>query len=436
MGQLVDDAIFTPDVKMTPWWWEWAPREDSSDPELPADAELAIVGSGFTALNAALTLAKAGRQVVVLEAGAPGFGASSRNGGQIGSGNQRFTVRYLIDKFGETHAKALLDEGISALRYVGDLIESEGIECHFQRVGRFRGAIRPGHYDPMARDHEDLARLTGVEFHMVPRDEQHTEIGTDFYHGGAVLPGDACVHPALYHQGLLERVKAAGVAVVPYTLVLGLERERQRVVVNTGRGELSAGDVIVATNGYTSEATADYHNRIQPIASAIIATEPLAPELMDRIMPKGRVIGETRRVFYYYRACPERRRVLFGGRVSSVGDRPDDFRHLYRGMLEIFPDLAGTKVTHCWTGYTGYTRDTLPHAGERNGVHYAMGYCGSGVARASYLGHKLGLRLLGEDEGKTAWDEHGFRPLLFPAATRALLPAAIAWMRLRDNLDI
>ena len=432
----MSDSVFAADVKMTPWWWEWAPREESSTPVLPADSELAIVGSGFTALNAALALARAGRQVVVLETGAPGFGASSRNGGQVGSGNQRFSVRRLVELFGETHAKALLDEGVAALKYVGDLIESEGIECHFQRVGRFRGANRRADYEPMARDHQDLNRLAGVEFHMVPRSEQFSELGTDFYHGGAVLPDDGCVHPGLYHQGLLDRVKSAGVGVVPYTKVLGLERERQRVVVKTERGELSAGDVIVATNGYTTEVTPEYHSRIQPVGSAIIATEPLAPELMERIMPKGRVIGETRRVFYYYRACPERRRVLFGGRVSSAANRPEDFRHLYRGMVDIFPELEGKKVTHCWTGYTGYTRDTLPHAGTQDGLHYAMGYCGSGVARASYLGRKLALKLLGDDEGKTAWDEHVFKPFLFPAATRALLPGAVAFMRLRDRLGI
>ena len=376
---------------------------------------------------------------MVLESGAPGFGASSRNGGQVGSGNQRFSVRYLVDRFGRKHAKELLDEGFAALKHVGDLIESEGIECHFQRVGRFRGANRPGHYDPMARDHEDLARITGVEFQMVPRGEQHAEIGTDFYHGGAVLPGDASLHPALYHQGLLEKVRKAGVEVVPFTKVEGLVR--QRVAVRTNRGELSAGDVIVATNGYTTDATPTYNTptyntRIQPIPSAIIATETLAPEVMARIMPKARVIGETRRVFYYYRACPEHRRVIFGGRVSSAGDRSSDFSHLYDGMIEIFPELAGTQITHCWTGFTGYTRDTLPHAGTRDGMHFAMGYCGSGVARASYLGRKLALKLLGDVEGHTAWDEHAFRPFLFPAATRTLLPAAIAWMRLRDTLNM
>jgi len=430
--------IFTDDVKLTPWWWEWAPRQQQSSPKMPTDVEVGIVGSGFTALSAALTLARSGKDVVIFDSDAPGFGASSRNGGQLGSGNQRFSVKHLVDTFGDQHARALLREGVDALEYVGQLIESEGIECHFKRVGRYRGASRPEHYEVMVKDHEDLARYAGVEFHAVPKSEQHQEIGTDYYHGGTVLPGDGSLHPALYHQGLLEKVLAEGVRIVPFTSVLGLSRERQRMVLTTSRGEVSAGDVILATNGYTGRATPDYQARVLPVPSAIIATEPLAPGLMEKLMPKNRVIGETRRVFYYYRACPEHRRILFGGRNAPALGEPklQDFVHLYAGMLKIFPELKGTRVTHCWTGYTGYTKDTFPHAGGAEGLYFAMGYCGSGVARATYLGHKLARRFIGQSDGVTAWDEHAFKKFAFPAATRTLLPAAIGWHRLLDAMDL
>ena len=434
----VHPDIFTDDVKLKPWWWEWAPRQEhETEQDLPRDVEIGIVGSGFTALSAALTLSRAGKDVVLFEAGPPGHGASSRNGGQVGSGNQRFSVRQLLDTFGEQHTRALLREGISALEYAGHLIESESIDCHFQRVGRYRGAVRPEHYEPMLRDHEDLARYADVEFHAVPKAEQHREIGTDFYHGGTVLPNDASLHPALYHQGLMDRVLAEGVKVVPFTPVIGLSRERQRMVLTTSRGEVSAGDVIVATNGYTGRATPEFHARVVPVPSAIIATEPLDSALMHKLLPTNRVIGETRRVFYYYRACPEHRRILFGGRNASAVGEPKlrDFAHLYAGMLKIFPELAGTRVTHCWTGFTGYTKDTFPHAGGDDRLFFAMGYCGSGVARATYLGHKLACRFTGEADGATAWDEHAFSRFAFPAATRALLPAAVGWHRLRDVVD-
>jgi glycine/D-amino acid oxidase-like deaminating enzyme len=430
--------IFTPGVKLTPWWWEWAPRQEQTAPSMPRDVEIGIVGSGFTALSAALTLARAGKDVALFETGAPGFGASSRNGGQVGSGNQRFSVKHLVDAFGDKQARALLREGVSALEYVGHLIESEGIDCHFKRVGRYRGANRPQHYEIMLADHEELARYAGIEFHAVPKSEQHLEIGTDYYHGGTVLPNDASLHPALYHEGLMEKVLAEGVRIIPFTPVLGLSRERQRMVLTTSRGEVSAGDVILATNGYTGTATPSYQARVVPVPSAIIATEPIDPVLMQKLMPRNRVIGETRRVFYYYRACPEHRRILFGGRNARVGGEAKlaDFVHLYEGMLRIFPELKSTRVTHCWTGYTGYTRDTFPHAGGADGLYFAMGYCGSGVARATYLGHKLACRFTGESGGSTAWDEQVFKKFTFPAATRALLPAAIGWHRLRDTLDL
>ena len=443
-------------MQFTPWWWEWAPRRECSEPgesgesgesgglgeagepRLPSEAEVAVIGSGFTALSAALTLAREGREVVVIEAGAPGFGASTRNGGQVGSGNQRFTVRALIARFGEAQARALLAEGVAALGYVGDLIETEQIDCHFQRVGRFRGANHPAHLAPLIRDMQDLSQAAGVEFHPVSRADQASEIGTDLYHGGVVLPNDASVHPGLYHQGLLERVEAAGVKVVAHTTMLSLHRERQRVAVRTTRGELSAGAAIVATNGYTGRATPEFEQRVLPIGSAIIATEVLPESVMARIMPRQRVIGETRRIFYYYRVSPDGKRILFGGRVGRIADPPrgENFIHLYRGLLEIFPELEGTRITHGWTGYTGYTQDTFPHAGERDGIHYALGYCGSGVARATHLGHKIALRVLGDPDGHTAWDAHAFEAFPFPRAARTFLPAAVAWYRLRDRLNL
>ena len=130
------------DTRFTPWWWEWAPRETRTKKNLPKRAEIAIVGSGFTGLVAALQLARAGRDVVVLEADTVGYGASSRNGGQVGSGNQRFTVARLIELYGKDQAQALLQEGISALSYIKAMIGGEDIQCHYREAGRFRGASR------------------------------------------------------------------------------------------------------------------------------------------------------------------------------------------------------------------------------------------------------------------------------------------------------
>ena len=226
-----------------------------------------------------------------MDAEAPGYGASSRNGGQCGSGNQKFTAAELIANHGEKKARELVAEGLAALRYLGDFIEGEGIECHFSRVGRFRGAAIPRHYENLARDMEDMRKLAGFESHMVTRAEQHAEVGSDFYHGGAVLPNDGSLHPALYHRGLLQRAEEAGVQVIGHTPVTEVTPEPGQVTVTTARGRLRAPCALITTNGYTGAAIPRFRRRIVPIGSAMIATEVLdaaTASAPDAEQPGGR----------------------------------------------------------------------------------------------------------------------------------------------------
>lgn len=428
---------FSHDVKFTPWWWEAAAPRAQTETAMPASADVVIVGAGYTGLSAALTLARAGREVVVIDAEAPGYGASTRNGGQCGTGNQKFTAAQLIANHGEHKARALITEGLAMLRYLGEFIEGEGIDCHFSRVGRFRGAVIPRHYEALARDMEDMRRLAGVESHMVPRSEQHAEVGSDFYHGGAVLPNDGSLHPALYHRGLLEKAEAAGAKVIGHNPVGAISEISGRVSVNTGRGRLQARCVLVATNGYTGAQLPMFNRRVVPIGSAIIATEPLAPEQVRRLMPKNRVVGSSSRIYHYMRLCTEGRRFLWGGRIKG-GSLPEDaegFVHLYDDMLRVFPELGGTRITHAWSGYVAYTQDVFPHLGNRDRIYFAMGYCGTGVVRSTYFGHKVALKILGDKEGHTAFDDLKFRHYPVHFLARRLVPVVTEWYRLRDWLD-
>ena len=137
------------------------------------------------------------------------------------------------------------------------------------------------------------------------------------------------------------------------------------------------------------------------------------------------------------RLCPEGRRFLWGGRIKGwrLPTDPAGYAHLYRDMVRVFPDLAGTRITHCWSGYVAYTHDVYPHLGVHDAIHYAMGYCGSGVVRATWFGHKIALQMLGDPEGRTPFDDLAFRPFPVPFAARRAVPVVTGWYRLRDWLE-
>jgi glycine/D-amino acid oxidase-like deaminating enzyme len=385
---------------------------------------------------AALTLAREGRNVVVFDAEDAGYGCSSRNGGQCGAGLKP-GFDGLTARFGKTRAIALYREALASLEYLSEFVRDEGIECHFSRPGRFVGAHTPGHYETLSRDYETLRRELGVDCHAVPRTEQHSEIGSDIYYGGGVMVGHAALHPALYHRGLLDRTLAAGAVVAPHTPVTRIERSGAGFAVTHGRGTLAAGDVIVATNGYSNanRALPGVRRRVIPIGSYMIATEPLAPGVMERLIPNNRVLNDTRRVVLYYRSSPDRRRVVFGGRVALAETDPRaSGPKLHRIMTAIFPELATARITHSWMGFVAFTFDHLPHVGVHDGLHFAMGYCGSGVAMGSWLGHKVALKVLGAPEGRTAFDDVAFQTRPFYDGAPWFLAGAVLYYRLCDRL--
>lgn len=152
-------------------------------------------------------------------------------------------------------------------------------------------------------------------------------------------------------------------------------------------------------------------------------------------MPKGRVYGNTNRVFYYFRAAPGERRIIWGGRVGRTANNtsPFAFRHLARDMLRVFPDLAQVPITHAWDGLIGYTFDEVPHLGRTAaGIHYAVGYCGTGVSRGTYFGHKIALQLLGSKDGRTAFDDFDFPSFPFQPVAKQAVPVVETWYRFRD----
>lgn len=428
-------GILAADAKLTPWWWEAAPRPDHSRVPIPRRVDVAIVGSGYAGLSAALTLARAGREVAVFEAGDPGFGASSRSGGMIGSGHRMGTKGFsgLAAELGEARAIALLKEGVGALEFTTALIEREGIDCAFRRVGRFRAACRARDYDTIGRDIDLLRRKVGIAVDMVPASGSAQEVATEHYHGGCVFHEHGGLHPGLFQLGLLDRARAAGATVCGQAEVRAIDGQRGAFELATARGRAFACEVLVATNGYTGAATPALRRRLIPVASFIIATEPIGEDAVARTIPSRRMIVETRSRHCYYRPSPDGDRLLFGGRAAL---HPIDLRRsakrLHGFMTRLFPSLAGVRVTHSWTGNIAFSRDHLTHIGVRDGIHYALACNGSGVAMAPYAGHKAALKLLGSPEGRTAFDAFEFRAYPFYGGRPWFLPLVEGFYRARD----
>lgn len=424
----------TADLLHHPFWLEGLPPLPALPERPPAQTDVAIVGAGYTGLNCALEVVRGGRATLVLDAGDPGSGCSTRNGGQVGT-SIKPSLSSLAARYGRERAAAIRAAGIEALAFVEERIRSEGIDCDFRRTGRFRGAHTPRHFRELVREAEEL-RAEGIEVEVVPESEQRRELGTDVYFGGLVFPRHGGLHPARYQRGLLQRVIAAGGTVVGHCQVRTIARDGAGFLLDTACGRVRAREVVVATNGYTGHLVPWLARRIVPVESTIIATEQLPRELVDRLFPTDRVAGDTCRVVSYFRASPDRRRVLFGGRVlAGRVDAATAALRLQRRMCRIFPELERYRVTHVWSGTVAWSFDELPHIGRHDGIWYALGYCGSGVSLASWLGTRLGQQLLGRPEGRTPLDglPHPTRP--FYTGRPWFLPAVVGWYGLQDRFD-
>ena len=418
-----------------PHWWDAAEPPDIPHRDVDADCDVAIIGAGYTGLAAALVLARAGRSVQVFDRQRPGEGASTRNGG-IFSASIRTSLGDAIKLWGEERAVAMYREAQEARADLVRFVADEAIDCDFNVSGRFTGAITARDYEDQAREADLLNRHFDVGAVAVPKARQHEEIGSDFYNGGVMRPDIGHLHPAKLHAGMLTRVMEAGAVIHGETPVRSYAREGTSFNVVTSRGAVRAQGLIVATNGYADGALPWLRRRLVPITSRIIATEQLSPNLMRHLIPKGRAVGDTRKLYRYYRPSPDGTRIIIGGRERMFNkDLATNAEHIRRGLVEIFPELKDVAVEHSWKGFVAFSRDELPRLFEHDGAHYACGYCGSGTVWARWLGGKAAYKILGDAErARTVFD--GPPPAAVPLYNGSpwFLPYMIGFMGLQDRM--
>jgi glycine/D-amino acid oxidase-like deaminating enzyme len=387
-------------LQQTSLWSATAPELASfANRPLPERTDVVVIGGGYTGLAAALRLAKLGASVTVLERETIGWGASSRNGGMALTGHKH-GIAEITHSLGITRARELWNASLAALDTVADIVASEGIDCDFARRGHFEAAYKPVHMKYITATSELLEREFDYPTRVVTKENLRQELGTDFYHGGLVDERSAGLHPAKYVRGLATAAQRAGADLHDDTPATEITRNANGVHVKTPRGTIQARDILAATNGYTGNATPQLQKRIIPVGSYIIATEPLDPALAQKLIPNNRMIFDTKNFLYYFRRSPDDR-IVFGGRAAFFPATPDTVREsadiLRRGMLEVFPEAAPYSTAYAWGGTLGFTFDLYPHAGQADGMYYAMGYAGHGVALATYLGTQLANRIAGQE---------------------------------------
>lgn len=361
---------------------------------LPTFTDVAIIGGGYTGLAAARELARRGVETTVLEQHHLGWGASSRNGGFALPGFKP-GMEELGRRVGPERARQMFRLTLDAMQLLEAIISEEKIDCDFFRCGALTLAAKPRHLNSLKESGRFLQAELGYPTELLAREDLEHEIGSRRYHGGLLDPGGCSLQPAKFVRGLVLAAERRGVRLLEETEVTAVSKVPGGFEVGTSRGMVRAREVLAATNGYTPPALGPLRRRVVPIGSYIIATEPLGPHWAARLIPRRRVLSDTKHLLYYFRLSGDHR-LVFGGRASFT---PASARRsaaiLAAGMRQVFPDLARSAVDYAWSGKVAYSLDHLPHAGRIGGVHYAMGYCGHGVALATYLGTRMGEVLAG-----------------------------------------
>ena len=422
------------DYERRSFWQATMPAlPDRSGRPLPDTADVVVIGGGYAGINAARELARQGVKVTLLEAHTLGWGASTRNGGIVHAG-YKWSAGQLIERYGPETGKALYQETLDSYALVKQLVADEAIDCDFREVGHLELAYAPSHVPELEHARASLESV-GVTAWVVPPDRIREEIGTDAYFGALVVEGSALIHPGRYFAGLAAAADTAGADLHESVRARAIRRQADgRFVVETTRGAILAGDVFVATNGYTDGVVPSLRRRVIGIGSFIIATEPLPEALAHELSPRGRSFFDTKNFLYYWHVSADRR-MIFGGRASFLPTSIDrTARILWKGLMEVHPQLAGYRIDYAWGGNVGFTFDRMPHVGRtKDGVAYALGCCGTGVALMTHLGTRAGQWLAGGEA--PALSKLTFPLVPAPYEGRPwFLPFAGEWFRLQDRL--
>ncbi len=395
------------------------------------DADVCIVGAGFTGLSAALELAEAGRSVIVLEAEDVGWGCSGRNGGQINPGVACDHAR-VVRELGEQDARRVWQLGLDGVDLLRDRVERYGIDCDL-KWGILLVANKARQVPELRAWQQELGELgyDRLEFH--DRAALQGLLNAD-YQAGVMDLGGGDLHPLKYVQGLARAAEQAGVRIFERSAVRSYREQRGQVQVCTAGGQVRAGHLLLAGNAYLGKLLPWYRKGFMPIGSYIGATRPLG-DLAEQLIPSRAAVCDMNTLIDYYRLTPDNR-LLFGGRASARDARPDALRQTMRErMAQVFGQLAGEDFEYLWGGQVAMTMSKAPVFGRLGPrVLFTQGYSGQGVALAGLAGKLMAETVLGDARNFDLMARWRHLPVPPGAPLQTAIRAlALLWYRLQDS---
>ena len=403
--------------------------------------DVVVIGGGFTGLNAALKLAKAGVSVAVLEAETVGAGGSGRNGGHLNNG---VAHGYADAKshLGEERAHELYRAFDRSVDMIEQLVVEEGIECNFRRAGKLKLASKASHVAGLRSNFELVNREVDPDTQWLEAADLSGEIGSRVFHGAMLSKKSGMIHMGRYVTGLAQVAHRSGARIWERSPMLARMRRQGGWEIKTPKGSLTAERVILATGAYTGQVKGAplgwFRRRMISVGSFIIATRPLTDEEVAATMPGNRTCVTSMNIGNYFRLSPDNR-LIFGGRArfSAVSNQQSDAKSgeiLKASLTRIFPQLADVEVDYCWGGLVGMTKDRYPRAGEHDGMIYGMGYSGHGAQMSTLLGQTLADMAMGHT------DTNPLAGLNWPAIPAHsgkpwFLPLIGMWFGLKDRLS-
>lgn len=418
------------------YWHVGAPDFKPRQSPLGACYDAVVIGAGYSGLGAAWGLARNGLSVLVLEQGAIGQGASSRNGGMVGPSFHELGMVGLTRKYGEEKTKAIMRAGTQALEYCQQLFASEQIDCDFQLSGRFRGARSKAHLAAMVDECKRLNRAVGFTYEAVAASDLASHTGSRAYVGGVLYPQDGGVHPKRLVNALAAKAEGAGAQLCDHVAACHIERTGNRFRIATPQASVTTPHLVIATNGYSDSRVKLMNDRIVPIDVSVAATAELGVERVRSLSPGLRMHGESGRVFIWSRPSPDHARFIFGGRLTTPGAPFEVQREqIAAAVKRIHPELEPGDFEHVWHGRIAYTVDHAPHLNQVGGAWLIGGYCGSGVTRSLFFADKLVGKILGKPGSDTPFDDVAFPKVPFrslaPLGAR-VLTRYYGWLDKRD----